>query len=103
MRWDRHKFRHMHEQREHLQVLVIGGGEGGLAAAGAAKSMGASVYFCDKDPAVRAQVEVLGAEFPVVEGSGEAEYSAAEVFSLSLLYYHTVPCLLCSISVTAVQ
>ena len=60
-------------------MLVIGGGVAGIEAASAAKSMGASVSVYDKDPAVRDQVEVLGAEFLVAEGADQEEYGAAEV------------------------
>lgn len=45
------------------KVLVIGGGVAGLAAIGAAKSMGAVVRGFDVRPSVKEQIESLGAEF----------------------------------------
>jgi len=49
------------------KVLVIGGGVAGLAAVGQAKSMGAIVRAFDVRPAVKEQVESMGAEFLEVE------------------------------------
>merc|ERR1711931_395679 len=45
------------------KVLVIGGGVAGLAAVGQAKNMGAIVRAFDVRPAVKEQVESMGAEF----------------------------------------
>lgn len=76
-----------------MQVLIIGGGVAGLAAAGAAKSMGAVVRIFDTRAAVRDQAESMGAEFLEVDveesgdgGGGYAkemspEFIAAEVRS----------------------
>ena len=47
----------------HIQVLVIGGDLAGIAAAGAAKEIGASVRVYDRNAAVRKQAEAVGAEF----------------------------------------
>jgi NAD(P) transhydrogenase len=49
------------------KVLVIGGGVAGLAAVGQAKSMGAIVRAFDVRPAVKEQVESMGAEFLEVD------------------------------------
>jgi len=49
------------------KVLVIGAGVAGLAATGAAVSLGAIVRAFDVRPEVRDQVESLGGEFPQVE------------------------------------
>merc|ERR1711963_596368 len=61
------------------KVLVIGGGVAGLAAVGQAKSMGAIVRAFDVRPAVKEQVESMGAEFlevPIEEdGSTEGGYA----------------------------
>ena len=45
------------------QILVIGAGVAGLAALGAAGSMGASIRAFDTRPEVKEQVESMGAEF----------------------------------------
>ncbi len=56
------------------KVLIIGAGVAGLAAIATAKSMGAIVRAFDTRPAVREQVQSLGAEFLEVhlkeDGSG---------------------------------
>merc|ERR1711931_386072 len=61
------------------KVLVIGGGVAGLAAVGQAKSMGAIVRAFDVRPAVKEQVESMGAEFLEVDivedGSTEGGYA----------------------------
>jgi len=61
------------------KVLVIGGGVAGLAAVGQAKNMGAIVRAFDVRPAVKEQVESMGAEFlevPIEEdGSTEGGYA----------------------------
>ncbi|MFE8069961.1 Re/Si-specific NAD(P)(+) transhydrogenase subunit alpha [Marinobacteraceae bacterium S3BR75-40.1] len=61
------------------KVLVIGAGVAGLAAIGAANSMGAIVRAFDTRPEVREQVESMGAEFLEVEmeeeGSGQGGYA----------------------------
>merc|ERR1712117_872488 len=61
------------------KVLVIGGGVAGLAAVGQAKSMGAIVRCFDVRPAVKEQVESMGAEFLEVDivedGSTEGGYA----------------------------
>merc|ERR1711976_878727 len=60
-------------------VLVIGGGVAGLAAVGQAKNMGAIVRAFDVRPAVKEQVESMGAEFLTVDieedGSTEGGYA----------------------------
>ncbi len=55
------------------KVLVIGGGEAGLAAVGAAKSLGAIVRVFDTRGAVREQAKSMGAEFLTVEIHEEGE------------------------------
>jgi NAD(P) transhydrogenase subunit alpha len=63
------------------KVLVIGAGVAGLAAIGAAKSMGAIVRSFDTRPEVKEQVESMDAEFLMLEfeededGSGEGGYA----------------------------
>lgn len=63
------------------KVLVIGAGVAGLAAIGAAKSMGAIVRAFDTRPEVKEQVESMDAEFLMLEfegdddGSGEGGYA----------------------------
>lgn len=50
------------------KILVIGGGVAGLAAIATAKSLGAIVRGFDTRPAVKEQVQSLGAEFIEVKG-----------------------------------
>ncbi len=61
------------------KVLVIGAGVAGLAAIGAAKSMGAIVRAFDTRPEVKEQVESMSAEFLMLdfeeEGSGTGGYA----------------------------
>jgi len=61
------------------KVLVIGAGVAGLAAIGAANSLGAIVRSFDTRPEVKEQVESMGAEFLLLEfeedGSGEGGYA----------------------------
>src|SRR5210317_81057 len=62
------------------KVLVIGAGVAGLAAIGAAKSMGAIVRSFDTRPEVKEQIESMGAEFLMLDfadedGSGEGGYA----------------------------
>ena len=61
------------------KVLVIGGGVAGLSAIGTAKNMGAIVRAFDVRPAVKEQVESLGAEFLEADmkesGEGEGGYA----------------------------
>jgi len=61
------------------KVLVIGAGVAGLAAIGAAKSMGAIVRAFDTRPEVQEQVESMDAEFLLLDfeedGSGEGGYA----------------------------
>ena len=61
------------------KVLVIGAGVAGLAAIGAAKSMGAIVRAFDTRPEVKEQVESMDAEFLMLDfeedGSGDGGYA----------------------------
>ncbi len=61
------------------KVLVIGAGVAGLAAIGAAKSMGAVVRAFDTRPEVKEQIESMDAEFLMLDfeedGSGEGGYA----------------------------
>ncbi len=61
------------------KVLVIGAGVAGLAAIGAAKSLGAVVRAFDTRPVVKEQVESLGAEFLELtfeeDGTGSGGYA----------------------------
>jgi len=69
------------------KVLVIGAGVAGLAAIGAAKSMGAIVRAFDTRPEVKEQVESMDGEFLELdyeeEGSGEGGY--AKVMSAAFI------------------
>jgi NAD(P) transhydrogenase subunit alpha len=62
------------------KVLIIGAGVAGLAAIGAARSLGAVVRAFDTRPVVKEQVESLGAEFLELsfadeDGTGEGGYA----------------------------
>ncbi|NEP63658.1 MAG: Re/Si-specific NAD(P)(+) transhydrogenase subunit alpha, partial [Symploca sp. SIO2G7] len=61
------------------KVLVIGAGVAGLAAIGAAKSLGAIVRAFDTRPVVKEQVESMGAQFLELEfeedGTGSGGYA----------------------------
>lgn len=61
------------------KVLIIGAGVAGLAAIGAARSLGAIVRAFDTRPAVKEQVESMGADFLLLEfeedGTGEGGYA----------------------------
>jgi H+-translocating NAD(P) transhydrogenase subunit alpha len=61
------------------KVMIIGAGVAGLAAIGAARSLGAIVRAFDTRPVVKEQVESLGAEFLELEfeedGTGEGGYA----------------------------
>jgi len=69
------------------KVLVIGAGVAGLAAVGAAKSLGAIVRAFDTRSAVKEQVESLGGEFLTiqVEESGEGAGGYAKEMSQAFL------------------
>src|SRR5262249_6901410 len=54
------------------QVLVVGAGVAGLAAIGASRALGAQVRAFDTRPAVREQVESLGATFVPFDFKGES-------------------------------
>jgi NAD(P) transhydrogenase subunit alpha len=58
------------------KVMVIGAGVAGLAAIGAAGSLGAIVRAFDTRPEVKEQVESMGAEFLVVDYEEETEVSS---------------------------
>jgi NAD(P) transhydrogenase subunit alpha len=62
------------------KIMIIGAGVAGLAAIGAAKSMGAIVRAFDTRPEVKEQVESMDAEFLMLDfedenGSGEGGYA----------------------------
>ncbi len=61
------------------KVLIIGAGVAGLAAIGAANSLGAIVRSFDTRPEVKEQVESMGADFLMLDfeedGSGEGGYA----------------------------
>jgi len=61
------------------KIMIIGAGVAGLAAIGAAGSMGAIVRAFDTRPEVKEQVESMGAEFLMLdfkeEGGGEGGYA----------------------------
>ena len=62
------------------KVLIIGAGVAGLAAIGAAQSLGAIMRAFDVRPEVAEQIESMGAEFLMLDfeesGSGEGGYAA---------------------------
>ena len=64
------------------KVLVIGGGVAGLAAVGQAKNMGAIVRAFDVRPAVKEQVESMGAEFLQVEIEEDGSTKGGDVQGL---------------------
>ncbi|EYF02540.1 Re/Si-specific NAD(P)(+) transhydrogenase subunit alpha [Chondromyces apiculatus] len=53
------------------QVFIVGAGVAGLAAIGAARSLGAQVKAFDTRPVVREQIESMGAQFVPFEFQGE--------------------------------
>ncbi|MFV8751009.1 Re/Si-specific NAD(P)(+) transhydrogenase subunit alpha [Nannocystaceae bacterium ST9] len=61
------------------RVLIIGAGVAGLAAIGAARGLGAAVRAFDTRPAVKEQIESMGAEYLTVEfeedGTGVGGYA----------------------------
>ena len=59
------------------KVLVVGAGVAGLAAIGAAASLGAVVYAFDVRPEVAEQVESMGAEFVYLDFAEEQQDGAA--------------------------
>ena len=66
------------------QVLVIGAGVAGLAAIAAARGLGAEVYAFDVRPAVKEQVESLGARFLLLDvpmEGGESSGGYANIMS----------------------
>ncbi len=66
------------------QVLVIGAGVAGLAAIAAARGLGAEVYSFDVRPAVKEQVESLGARFLLLDvpmEGGESSGGYANIMS----------------------
>ena len=69
------------------KILVIGAGVAGLAAIGAGKALGAIVRAFDVRPAVREQIQSMGAEFLEVklEESGEGEGGYAKEMSKAFL------------------
>ena len=88
------------------KVMVIGAGVAGLAAIGAARSMGAIVRAFDTRPEVKEQVESMGAEFLELdfeeEGSGQGGY--AKVMSkefieaeMAVSYTHLTLPTICSV------
>lgn len=59
------------------KVLVVGAGVAGLAAIGAATSLGAITYAFDVRPEVAEQIESMGAEFVYLDFAGPAQDGAA--------------------------
>ena len=59
------------------KVLVVGAGVAGLAAIGAATSLGAIVYAFDVRPEVAEQVESMGAEFVYLDFEGDQQDGAS--------------------------
>jgi NAD(P) transhydrogenase subunit alpha len=59
------------------KVLIVGAGVAGLAAIGAATSLGAQVYAFDVRPEVAEQIESMGAEFVYLDFSQDQQDGAA--------------------------
>ena len=59
------------------KVLIVGAGVAGLAAIGAATSLGAQVYAFDVRPEVAEQIESMGAEFVYLDFKEQAQDGAA--------------------------
>ncbi|CAM3210458.1 NAD(P) transhydrogenase subunit alpha [Paracoccus aminovorans] len=59
------------------KVLIVGAGVAGLAAIGAATSLGAQVYAFDVRPEVAEQIESMGAEFVYLDFTEQAQDGAA--------------------------
>jgi len=59
------------------RVLIVGAGVAGLAAIGAATSLGAQVYAFDVRPEVAEQIESMGAQFVYLDFAQEAQDGAA--------------------------
>ncbi|MFV0410588.1 MAG: Re/Si-specific NAD(P)(+) transhydrogenase subunit alpha [Paracoccus sp. (in: a-proteobacteria)] len=59
------------------KVLIVGAGVAGLAAIGAATSLGAQVYAFDVRPEVAEQIESMGAEFVYLDFAENAQDGAA--------------------------
>ncbi|MCB1366520.1 MAG: Re/Si-specific NAD(P)(+) transhydrogenase subunit alpha [Rhodobacteraceae bacterium] len=59
------------------KVLIVGAGVAGLAAIGAATSLGAQVYAFDVRPEVAEQIESMGAEFVYLDFTDETQDGAA--------------------------
>lgn len=75
------------------KVFIIGGGVAGLAAAGAAKSLGAITRLYDVRPAVKEQAESLGAEFlevSVKESGAAAGGYAKDIKEMSAEFQEAV-------------
>ncbi|UXU74590.1 MULTISPECIES: Re/Si-specific NAD(P)(+) transhydrogenase subunit alpha [unclassified Paracoccus (in: a-proteobacteria)] len=59
------------------KVLIVGAGVAGLAAIGAATSLGAQVYAFDVRPEVAEQIESMGAEFVYLDFTDQSQDGAA--------------------------
>ncbi|WP_415839951.1 Re/Si-specific NAD(P)(+) transhydrogenase subunit alpha, partial [Paracoccus yeei] len=59
------------------KVLIVGAGVAGLAAIGAATSLGAQVYAFDVRPEVAEQIESMGAEFVYLDFKDQVQDGAA--------------------------
>lgn len=59
------------------KVLIVGAGVAGLAAIGAATSLGAQVYAFDVRPEVAEQIESMGAEFVYLDFAEDSQDGAA--------------------------
>lgn len=78
------------------KVFIIGGGVAGLAAAGAAKNLGAIVRLYDVRPAVKEQAESLGAEYlevSVKESGAAAGGYAKDIKEMSTEFQEAVQAL----------
>lgn len=78
------------------KIFIIGGGVAGLAAAGAAKNLGAIVRLYDVRPAVKEQAESLGAEFlevSVKESGAAAGGYAKDIKEMSTDFQNAVKAL----------
>ena len=75
------------------QVLIIGGGVAGLASAGTARGMGAVVRVFDTRPAVKEQVESMGAEFLELPGYVARPLSLTHIHTRAHTHTHIYICM----------
>ncbi len=80
-RWQADREWRTQYRRRHCDVLVIGGGVAGLAAALAAARLGADVVLCDEDAEPGGELLVEGAHSRARELAGEAREAGVEILA----------------------